>query len=202
VDLKWISILRRGFIEVANVRYDLAHLLASAFTFVIPASQRFSAVTATVHVEYTSHCVSFGAGPNGPLDFEVLGNARKIFDHRNVARAFCPDRYRWSLKLPAIIEQLEERRCYFTGHSNWLVIEDIDDRGEAVEYEVFFRLRRAAAGQLRLVIESAYVRDAERPQTAGKPGIPRNRRSIVRFRVMAAKILRGESIRDPNLSRQ
>ncbi|MFP4893698.1 hypothetical protein [Paraburkholderia sp. EG304] len=142
-----------------------------------------------------------GAGATGPLDFEVLGDARTIFDHRNVARAFCPDRHRWSLKLPAIIAQLAERRCYFTGRSNWLVIEDIDDRGETVEYEVFFRLRRAAAAQLRLVIESAYVRTPGSPQAAGKPDIPRNRRSIVRFRVMAAEILRGESIRDPSLSR-
>ncbi|MGF6260511.1 hypothetical protein OKW49_001412 [Paraburkholderia youngii] len=60
----------------------------------------------------------------------------------------------------------------------------------------------AVAAQLRLVIESAYVRNPGSPQAPGKPGIPRNRRSIVRFRVMAAKILRGESIRDPSLSRQ
>ncbi|MGF6607346.1 hypothetical protein OKW45_002246 [Paraburkholderia sp. WSM4175] len=30
--------------------------------------------------------------------------------------------------------QLAERRSYFTGHSNWLVVEEIDDRGETVEY--------------------------------------------------------------------
>ncbi|MFM0638219.1 hypothetical protein PQQ63_16095 [Paraburkholderia metrosideri] len=77
------------------------------------------------------------------------------------------------------------------------MIEDVTHRGEPVEYEVFFRLRRAGASALRLVIESAYVRDVSK----GRVGIPRNRRSIVRLRVMAAKILRGESIRDPNLNR-
>jgi len=196
--MQWISILRQGYIDVASVRYGLSHLVASFFTLAIPASGKFAATTATVHVEYTSHCVSVGPGAQSPLDFEARDSARRIFDHRQVARAFCAERYRWSLRLPAIVAQLSARRCYFTGHSNWLVIEDITDRGEPVEYEVFFRLRRMGASALRLVIESAYVRDV----TKGKTGTPRNRRSIVRFRVMAAKILRGESIRDPSLNRR
>ncbi|MFM0153612.1 hypothetical protein [Paraburkholderia sediminicola] len=195
--MNWISFLRQGYIDVASVRYGLSHLLASAFPLVIPSSAKFPTATATIHVEYTSHCVSFGPGAEGPLDFETLGDERKILDHRHIARAFCFDRYHWSFRLPAIVAQLGERRCYFTGHSNWLVIEDVTHRGEPVEYEVFFRLRRAGASALRLVIESAYVRDVSK----GRVGIPRNRRSIVRFRVMAAKILRGESIRDPNLNR-
>ena len=195
--MQWISILRQGYIDVASVRFGLSHLVASAFTLAIPASAKFASIAATVHVEYTSHCVSVGPGANGSLDFEALGADCKILDHRQVARAFCAARHRWSLRLPTIVAQLGERRCYFTGHSNWLVIEDITERGDPVEYEVFFRLRRAGASALRLVIESAYVRDPGR----GPAGIPRNRRSIVRFRVLAAKILRGESIRDPNLNR-
>jgi hypothetical protein len=196
--MQWISILRQGHIDVASVRYGLSHLVASFFTLAIRASGKFVATTATVHVEYRSHCVSIGPSALDPLDFGPCGMGRRILDHRHAARAFCADRYRWSLRLPAIVAQLGERRCYFTGHSNWVVIEDVTDRGEPVEYEVFFRLRRMGASALRLVIESAYVRDASR----GKAGIPRNRRSIVRFRVMAAKILRGESLRDPNLNRR
>jgi hypothetical protein len=196
--MQWISILRQGYIDVASVRYGLAHLVASAFTLAVPASAKFAALVATVHVEYTSHCVSVGPGATSSLDSEAPGGCGRILDHRHVARTFCAERHRWSLRLPEIVAQLGERRCYFTGHSNWLVIEDITDRGDPVEYEVFFRLRRAGASALRLVIESAYVRDASR----GKAGIPRNRRSIVRFRVMAAKILRGEPIRDPNLNRR
>ncbi|WCM23909.1 hypothetical protein NDK50_23995 [Paraburkholderia bryophila] len=194
--MKWISILRQGYIDVARVRYDLSHLFAGAFALDVPASAKFPAATARVHVEYTSHCVSFGPRAGAALDFDVLGRERRILDHRNVARAFCADRHRWSCRLPGIVAQLGERRCYFTGHSNWLVIEDITEHGDPVEYEVFFRLRRAGASVLRLVIESAYVRDISN----GKPGVPRNRRSIVRFRVMAAKILRGEPIRDPSLN--
>ncbi|WP_120294271.1 hypothetical protein [Paraburkholderia sp. BL23I1N1] len=101
--MKWISILRQGHIDVASVRYGLSHLLASTFTLAIPASAKFPAATATVHVEYASHCVSFGPRPGERLDFDVLGNERRIPDHRHVARAFCFDRHHWSLGLPAIV---------------------------------------------------------------------------------------------------
>ena len=198
MNVQWVSFLRQGYIDVASVRYGLSHLVASVFTLVIPASERFAASTAFVHVEYTSHCVSVGQAAQGGLEMDADGMNCGILDHRNVARKFCADRYRWSLRLPAIVAQLGEKRCFFTGHSNWLVIEDFTDRGEPVEYEVFFRLRRLGANALRLVIESAYVRDPSR----GSAGIPRNRRSVVRFRVMAAKILRGESVRDPQLIRR
>jgi len=197
--MTWFTILRQGHIDVAGARYDLGHLLASSFTLAIPASPKYPAVVATVRVEYTSHCVSFGPNDESvPFNFEVIGADRKIVDHRRVARAFCFDRHRWSLQLPAIIAQLQDQRCYFTGHSNWLVIEDIQDDGVTVEYEVFFRLRHIDANTLRLIIESAYVRDPAKE----RPGIPSKRRSIVRFRVMAAKTLRGEPIRDPNHNRR
>jgi hypothetical protein len=70
----------------------------------------------------------------------------------------------------------------------------IDDKGRRCEYEVFFRLRRGDAPRtLRLVVESAYVRDPAKQ----KPGLPRSRRGRIKFAVMAAKTLRGESVRDP-----
>jgi hypothetical protein len=43
----------------------------------------------------------------------------------------------------------------------------------------------------------AYVWDADK----GKAGIPRNRRGRIKFPVMAAKVLRGEPIRDPARNR-
>ena len=70
--------------------------------------------------------------------------------------------------------------------------------GARGEYEVFFQLKKGdVAKTLRLVIESAYVRD---PAGTGR-GIPRNRRGTIRFSVMAAKRLRGERIRHPGHNR-
>jgi hypothetical protein len=59
---------------------------------------------------------------------------------------------------------------------------------------VFFQLRAVGARSLRLVIESAYVRDAGRDGV----GVPKSRRRVVRFTVMVAKELRGETVRSPS----
>ncbi|SDG51019.1 hypothetical protein [Paraburkholderia phenazinium] len=93
--MKWFKILQQGHIEVSGVTYNLAHLLASSFTLAIPASSRYPAAVATLQVEYTSHCVSFGPeNEHTPLDFKVLDGDRRILDHREIARAFCFDRHR------------------------------------------------------------------------------------------------------------
>lgn len=194
--MKWLEHLQRGFIEVAHVRYDLAHMIGSSFELVIAATDRFPALRCHIEVEFTSHCVSFGPKEGEELDFRILGSDRLIRDHRNVARAFCFDRYRRSLQLPDLVRTLSDHCCYFTGQGNWLVIRVIDDRGLSVKYEIYFRLRRRIANVLRLVIESAYVRDSGRPG----PGLPHSRKGRVRFMVMAAKVLRGEPLRYPSYS--
>lgn len=196
--MKWLEHLQRGFIEVAQVRYDLAHMIGSPFDVAIAATNRFPALTVHIQVEFTSHCVSFGPKKGEDLDFQTLGGERLIRDHRNVARAFCFDRYRWSLRLPGLVRTLGNHACYFTGQENWLVIRDIDDLGQPVEYEIYFRLRRRPPNALRLVIESAYVRDPGRPG----PGLPNSRKGRIRFQMMAAKVFRGEPLRDPSHNRR
>ncbi|KWN83012.1 hypothetical protein [Burkholderia stagnalis] len=197
--MRWRELLQQGYADIAGQQYDLTHLIGGLISLTIPASGKYPEIVATMSVEYMSHCVSYGPADDGPpLDFEQLGHARRVLDHRNIERAFCFDRHRWSLQLPGIVGRLEAYTCYFTGRENWMVMELIDDQGQKVEYEVFFRLRRGAeANTLRLVIESAYVRNPDR----GGPGIPRSRRGKIRFAVMAAKTLRGEPIRDPGRNR-
>jgi hypothetical protein len=197
--MQWHQILKQGHLQVDGKRYDLTHLLGSVVEFTIPPSDRYPRLAVSMRVEYTSHCVSYGPPANGkPFDFTSLGPARRIHDHRGIERVFCFERYRHSLQLPQVISKLDAHTCYFTGRENWLVIEHIDERGRRSEYEVFFRLRRGEAPHtLRLVVESAYVRDTDR----SRPGIPRNRRGRIKFAVMAAKILRGEPIRDPGRNR-
>jgi hypothetical protein len=132
------------------------------------------------------------------LDFEALGLDRRILDHRQVARAFCLDRYRWSLSLPTLVRTLDGHYCNFTGQGNWLVIRTIDDQGREVDYEIYFRLRRQSGTVLRMVVESAYVRAPGSPS----PGVPHERKGRIRFQVMAAKVFRGESLRDPSHHRR
>lgn len=191
--MKWIRYLQQGFIEVAGNRYDLTHMRGPTFELAIAATPRYPALTLHIEVVFTSHCVSFGPKDNEVLDFDTLGHDRLILDHRDVPRAFCFDRYRWSLSLPELIRTLDGHHCHFTGYGNWLVIRAIDDQGHEVDYEIYFQLRRHGEDTLRMVVESAYVRAPGAPG----PGVPHARKGRVRFHVMAAKVARGESLRDP-----
>jgi hypothetical protein len=191
--MKRPNLLKRGYADIGGTRFVIDHLRDETFVVVLPASTHNARLEATVRVEYTSHCVSYGPRAGAMIDFAVIGFERRLFDHRGVARAFCFDRHGWSLSLPAIVKTLADRKCHFTGHGNWFVVEDIDDHGETVEYEVFFILRRDSGKSLRLVIESAYVRDAGGEATGAK----KNRRGTVRFKVIVAKRLRGETVRNP-----
>lgn len=196
--MRWIQYLQQGFIEVESQRYDLMHMHGPVLELAIAATPRYRALMLRIQVEFTSHCVSFGPKAGQALDFDVLGQDRRILDHRNVARAFCFDRYRWSLSLPDLIRTIERHDCNFTGQGNWLVIRAIDDQGREVDYEIYFRLRRLGEHTLRMVVDSAYVRA---PGSPG-PGIPHARKGRIRFQVMAAKIARGEPLRDPGRNRR
>lgn len=193
--MQWQDYLRQGHIVVQGQRYDLSHLLATCVEITIDENGGFPARTIIMHVEYLSHCVNFGARSRDvPLDFEALGHSRRMMDHQHEARAFCFDRYRWSRQLPAVISSLNDEICHFGKHANWLVVRVIDDVGEEVEYSIYFRMRKGdAAGTLRMVIESAYVRGAEK----ASPGTPKKRKNRMRFKTIAAKTLRGEAIRHP-----
>lgn len=195
--MKWLTLLQRGYITIGSRRFNLEHLIGREFDLIAPASASYPETKITIQVEFTSHCVSFGSSNGQPLDFYTLGVERKIYDHRQIPRAFCANRYRWSLQLPAIIYSLHRQQCYFTGQGNWTLVKGIDDQGKLVYYEIFFRLRRFAPTRLRMVVESAYAREG----MEHGPGVPRSRRGSIRFYVMALKILRGEPLRDPRLSK-
>jgi len=196
--MKWIGYLRQGFIDVAGTRYDLTHMRGPSFELDIAATARYPALKLRIEVEFTSHCVSFGPKGDETLDFDALGHDRRILDHREVARAFCFERYRWSLSLPDLVRTLDGHYCNFTGQGNWLVIRTTNDLGQEVDYEIYFRLRRYGGNTLRMVVESAYVRLPGTP----RPGLPHERKGRVRFHVMAAKVFRGESLRDPSHHRR
>lgn len=194
--MKWLTLLQRGYISIHGQRFDLEHLIGQKFDLSVPSSANYPEVRMSIQVEFTSHCVSFGPTNEQKLDFDVIGIERRIYDHRKVARAFCLDRYRWSLQLPAIIYSLNQQRCYFSGQGNWMLVKGMDDQDKLVDYEIFFRLHRLAPLTLRMVIESAYVRKAP----GRGAGVPRSRKGAIRFHLMALKILRGEQLRDPRHS--
>lgn len=192
--MDWMDALLQGHLSIDGVPYDLTHLVSTTFDLALEATSGYPAVTIQIIVEYTSHCVSFGAKRGEPpLDFAVLGFDRLLYDHRGNERAFCFDRYPLSKLLPALVHQLKDQKCLFTGHSNWVVVNNVTPDGKrSVSYLIFFQLRRTSKNLLRLVVESAYEGKIQQALST-----PKNRRNNIRFRVMAAKVLRGEPIRMP-----
>lgn len=190
----WKEIKRRGYLEVDGVRHPLDHLQDRRFRQVIEASGNAPRLEFTVLVQYSSHVVSIGPRHGLRLDFARLGRDREIIDDGGRSRCFCEDRYRFTDKLPAIIESLPERMCFFTGRENWLTVEITTTSGEREEYEVFFRVTRQSGKMLRIYVESAYVRDEF---ASDKRPMKRVKRDKVKGVTLLAKKLRGEPIRRP-----
>lgn len=132
---------------------------------VVPATAAKPSVTLTLLVEFSSHCISRGPKKDCSIDFCELGIERLVIDHRQIRRAFHQERHALSFLLPDIVASLAERRCFFTGHENFLTLELGDlmpGLGVDARYEIYFSVRKAEAkNTLKVFIESAYVRDEE-----------------------------------------
>ena len=193
--MQWNAIKRDGRIVVDGRDHDLQHLLDSELSFVIGATKYYREISASMLVQYGSHCVSKGPRHGEQFDFARLGRDRVIVDEKGYERCFSLDRYEWSMRLPSIIESLSSGRpCFFTNRGNWLSIEMLDSLGRRQVYEVYFNLTRPSSNFLRLYVESAYVRTGEnrvrRPEEF-------KRKEKIRGNVLLAKKLRGEAIRRP-----
>lgn len=150
-------------IEVDGVCWLLDHLNDSEHTVVAPASPGNPAVTMTLRVQYSSHCISRGPKKGQTIDFAALGYDYLVIDHRQIRRAFHQDRHSLSFLLPSIIASFAERKCFLTGHENFLTFELgelIPEVPSDAKYEIYFSVRQASEkNTLKVFIESAYVRD-------------------------------------------
>lgn len=87
-------------------------------------------------------------------------------------------RYELSFHLPGIVDGLMTRKCFHTERGNYFTLDVLDDKGNKVEYEVYFTVSKSSKpGFINLYIQSAYPRDAAhrsgRPKKNPKPiGFP------------------------------
>jgi len=192
---RWKDHLARGEIHVAGVAWSLLHLRPGSLHVVIPEHSTQGSQVVTLAIQYSSHCVSYGPKQGAELDFEAIGVEHMLIDHRGIRRAFCPGRYKLSIQLPSILASLADRQCLFTGHSNWLTLEGHQfGYPEGSCYEVYFSLRREAALNLTVYVESAYVRDAGHP--SHRP-VRFKRHEKIKGWLLMLKKLRNEPIRRP-----
>ena len=93
--------------------------------------------------------------------------------------------------MPDISKKICEKKCYHTGKGNFFIVELVDDSGQRVEYEVYFKVSKSEyKGKLRLFIESAYVRDKQHHNS-------RPRQKKISFFVIAHNVKLGKGVRLP-----
>lgn len=168
--------------------YDLRHLSPCLVSMLIKEDGNYPEIQLEMDVKYTNHCYSEGKP-------KIAGAPSDLTDHHNQPRWFCPYRHETSLLLPQLITNLPDRKCLFTGKTNWLVIELLGRNGIQTPFHVYFTLKKkktAIKNSLSLFIESAYMKDTG-------DNSPKRRGSLdrIRFAMLARKTIAGESVRRP-----
>lgn len=137
--------------------YVLSHLNDIDVTFQQDAAPGRTAKSYRFVVSFGLHCFTRGVNPrNG----ENLSDFKSLhYSDQRETRIFCFERYRHSLRLPYIAQEISQRKCFNTGRGNFFTIELVDSDGVQREYEVYFKVSRESRGKLRLHIISAYTRD-------------------------------------------
>ncbi|MCU7836736.1 MAG: hypothetical protein KZQ83_15985 [gamma proteobacterium symbiont of Taylorina sp.] len=134
--------------------YDLSHLYPFKMTVIQAAVKNKAELQYQVQVFFSLHCFTKGKKGQENIDSDLLYN-----DNREV-RIFDFERYELSKQLRGVIEEIGQKKCFHTGHGNYLIIELINSEQQIIKYEVYFTLSRGKS-ILNLFIQSAYSRDGE-----------------------------------------
>jgi hypothetical protein len=131
-----------------------------------PSEGNKAAEVYKVEVTYTLHCFSRALKPEESCDNNLMysdGYESRAFDFR---------RYELSKLLPEIIQTLPDRKPYHNkNRRNFFTVEVVAENASTVEYDIFFKVKKKAKGQLEMIIETAFVRDPGHDSTRpdGKP---------------------------------
>jgi hypothetical protein len=164
--------------------YDLSHLHPRTCRYEQPAKDGKPARFYTVDIFFSLHCFT-----RGLFEDETVDDPLCYSDAREMRR-FDFERYELSKQLPGIIEELGQRKCYHTGHDNFVSVALINANGQRVEYNVFFTASRSSRkrGVVNLYVQSAYVRDTAH---SNRPRM----NSPIRFYVILHNVLQNWPIR-------
>ena len=139
-----------------------------------------------IDVLFSWHCFTRGISESERFPENLVysrGRETRLFDER---------RYHLSKKLPGILRGIGSRKCFHTGRGNFFTVELVDEKGNRIEYTIFFKMsRRAKPRELTLRVESAYVRGGRVPLGRSRPPRP------IRFSVIAYNTATGKPIKEP-----
>lgn len=169
---------RHSAIIIDGTTFGVAHL--DGFEFVCPTDLR--PIPLIIGVRFSNHCFSVKC-----VD-ETYAGPELLIDQHGTRRLFDAVRHAFSTNLPAMVKGLPTAKVWQTYEErNYM---HFSTTFGAAEYRMFFHLRRASASSgrdLDLFVESAYPLNAASPSTRG--------RGQVRFKVLAAKVYKGEAVR-------
>jgi len=163
--------------------FDLSHLHPFENVFERPATDQLPAERFQVRVSFSSHCFTRKPRPGEVADPELL------YPYDAEQRLFDSLRFRLSNYLPELIRNLSSKRVRQNfGEHKFLMVELIDNSGEQIEYDVFFRLAKIGKGRLEIIVETAFDRRPEnrKNRPTGKP---------IRFWIILHNTLHGKPIR-------
>jgi hypothetical protein len=139
--------------------YSLAHLRPTVLDFHVPACGPTAgkparpARTIKVLIQYSHHCFTQGVDQlASQYNPDHLYTWLKRPDD---VRVFCPNRWDESKALPTLIRNLQDRACYPTRRHNFFAVKRAVPDGH---YTIYFRVDRENSTNIRLFVESAYVR--------------------------------------------
>lgn len=142
--------------QLQGTIYDLSHLNPRTHQYRQAAKGDKPERLYTVEIIFSLHCFTRRCA-----DGEMPGRRLDYSDDRET-RQFDFQRYELSRRLPAIVEGLQQRRCYHTGKGNFFSVEIINEDQTVTEYDIFFAASRSTRkGVINLFVQSAYVRDDE-----------------------------------------
>ena len=174
--MKWKSF------NYGGIEYGLTHIHPFEWEYTAPAATKRPERTYRLQVTFSMHTFTRGLMPDEHVPDLLYRDNREV-------RAFDFLRYELSKKLPEIVRELGDRRCYHTHHGNFFTIELVGEDGQLNDYEIYFKVSRSSTkGWLNLYIESAYIR-APDYQTSQ----PKKRK--IGFQVIAYNIMQGKGIK-------
>lgn len=173
-------------------QYELSHLNAFYTRFIQPAQGEKTEKTYSCLVEFSHHC--FTKSPN-------LHKGESLDDYpyelryttEKETRIFCFERYALSTQLPEIIRNMDKHKCFFTSaNDKFLTIRVQTTQQQAVDYEIYFSLKKSTQCDIHLFINSAYLRSGYYPQAH-----PNIRRKPISLFVLLHNTLHNKKIKRP-----
>jgi hypothetical protein len=176
----------RPFTTHDGTLYKLTHLNAFEVHYTQAAQDQKPERLYKVLVSFGHHCFT-----RAPDEDEAKTLA---YPHgpKHEIRLFDLERYELSKRLPDIIKNLMRRSCFHTGRDDgtFFTIELVNENGDRIEYEVYFKVFRNQQNQLRLIVESAFRRDLSLLKS-------RPRKGSIGFAIILYNTQQGKRIRAP-----